>query len=141
MTISNPTPIPVQQPTVVVQQQPDYAFIVSVNDVLNNHDFATIAPHFAEYVNYFGHRDASRKFVANDMAGDLRTYAWTKSLPNLASYSGWVDNRGQTHESIQVETWAQEYQGRRHHAHCILSLIRYDTVIESLDLLVIPSNR
>jgi hypothetical protein len=128
-----------QQPVEVAQpQSPAWSFIVGIDQVLNNHDFATLANYIPSRVNYFGHPNASRDWIARDMASDLRTYAWTKTIPNPATYSYWIDVQGLIHESIQEETFAQEARGRYHHAHCLFQTIRQGPLILSLELTVLP---
>lgn len=117
---------------------PNSNFIVGIDQILNNHDFAAFANYAPARMNYFGHAGASKAWIARDMASDLRTYSWTKTSPDVETYSGWTDGQGLTHESMQEETWAQEAHGRMHHAHCLLTMVRAGKMIQSLELKVLP---
>jgi len=115
-----PTPIPMPQPR---QVQPA-EFLLGIDAALNDHNYATLSYYLPPTTYYFGKRDATRAWIKNDMANDVRTYAWCRTAPDLSSYREWVDANGQTHQSINEETWAQERYGRLHHAHCRFEIVR-----------------
>jgi hypothetical protein len=59
ITVANP---PTEQlPVVVAQpQSPAWSFIVGIDQVLNNHDFATLANYILTPLHHFGKPNASR---------------------------------------------------------------------------------
>jgi hypothetical protein len=138
VTVANPTPpTVVVQPPVVVEEQENADFIMTIAGILNDHDFATFSAYCANRVDYFGHINATLDWIASDMASDRRFYAWTRSITNPNSYRYRIDNHGLIHESIQEETWAQEFRGKRHHAHCRFEMVREGARILSLNLTVL----
>jgi hypothetical protein len=132
------TPIQVQVRKSVDQSSGAPAdFIVNVAQMLNDHDYATFAQYLPAKMRYFGHA-ASQAWIARDMAGDARNYSSAQTIPNVATYSSWTDAQGLIHESMQEETFAQEVNGKKHHAHCLFQMVRSGQIIQSLDLSVIP---
>jgi hypothetical protein len=93
------------------------SLILRLSSALDAHDSATVLSFVPNgRTDYFGHRNASSTFIQKDMQSDARNYRWTKSIPDLSTFRTFTDANGIVHESIQMETAAQEISGKSHHA-------------------------
>jgi hypothetical protein len=91
--------------------------ILRLNSAINAHDYATVLSFVPNgHTDYFGHRNATSAFIEKDMQGDARNYRWTKSIPDPSTFRTFTDTNGVVHESIQMDTSAEEFSGKRHHA-------------------------
>ena len=97
-------------------------FVLSVNRALNEHDWVTITRYTVDgETNYFGHGKVTNAFIRRDMEGDLKTYRWTRSKPEPATFKTWTAN-GLTYDSIELQAEALEVSGKYHHAHCLFTI-------------------
>jgi hypothetical protein len=127
------------QPSPVASAQG--SLILRLNSAIDAHDYATALSFVPNgRTDYFGQRSASSAFIEKDIQGDARTYRWTKSIPGLSTFRAFTDTSGIVHESIQMETSAQEISGRRHHASAQMDISYRDEdppSILSMDLRVL----
>ena len=99
------------------------SLILRLNSALDQHDYETVLSFVPNgRTDYFGHRNASSSFIEKDMQADARNYRWTRSNPDLSTFRTFTDANGIVHESIQMETAAQEISGKRHHAFVQLDI-------------------
>jgi hypothetical protein len=117
------------------------SLILRLTSAIDAHDYATVLS-FLHHgrTDYFGHRNASSAFIEKDMQTDARTYRWVKSIPDLSTFRTFTDTEGIVHESIQMETSAQENSGKRHHAFVQMDISYRNEVppsILSMDLRVL----
>jgi hypothetical protein len=128
---------PPSQPAIAASE----SLILRLNSAIDAHDYATVLSFLHNgRTDYFGHRNASSAFIEKDMQTDARTYRWAKSIPDLSTFRTFTDTEGIVHESIQMETSAQENSGKRHHAFVQMDISYRNEVppsILSMDLLVL----
>lgn len=93
------------------------SLILRLSSAIDAHDYATVLSFIPNgRTDYFGHRNASSAFIEKDMQGDARNYRWAKSVPDFSTFRTFTDGNGIVHQSIQMETAAEEVSGKRHHA-------------------------
>ena len=124
---TTPTPIPAQQPTIIINnvttqtQQvevppsaPQSApapvrriavpssrtgdFVVGVEKDLNDHNWQDLAPYLADgNVNYFGHRYATIQHIAQDMENDRRQYPSSQATYYADTFTHEISNEYSPH--------------------------------------------
>jgi hypothetical protein len=121
--------------------EPNDMLILRLASAIDAHDYATVVSFIPSgRTDYFGHRNASSAFIEKDMQTDAMTYRWAKSIPDLSTFRTFTDTEGIVHESIQMETSAQENSGKRHHAFVQMDISYRNEVppsILSMDLRVL----
>jgi S1-C subfamily serine protease len=104
--------------------QSSASFVIAVDQTFGNHDWQTLTRFTVDgLVNYFGHRYATNAYIARDMQGDARNYAWVHSKPYPETFTHEVSDEYSTHwngpmlyDSINVYSEALEKNGRLHKA-------------------------
>jgi Trypsin-like peptidase domain len=122
--VAQATPIVAPVPTSQIRQVRPVDFLLGIDALLNDHDYARLSHYLPETTYYFGRPNTTKAWIKNDMENDARTYAWCRTAPDLSTYHEWIDVNGNTHQAMNEETWAQERTGRKHHAHCRLEIVR-----------------
>jgi hypothetical protein len=111
-------------PETTTREQSPASFVIAVDQAFDNHDWQTLTRFTVDgLVNYFGHRFASNAYIARDMQGDARNYAWVHSTPYPNTFTHEVSDEYSAHwkgpmlyDSINVYSEALEKNGRFHKA-------------------------
>ena len=113
-----------QAPESSARGQSPESFVIAVDQAFDNHDWQTLTKLTVDgLVNYFGHRRATNAYIARDMQGDARNYAWVHSKPYPETFtheisdeysSNW--NGPMLYDSINVYSEALERNGHIHKA-------------------------
>jgi hypothetical protein len=104
--------------------QSSASFVIAVDQTFDNHDWQTLTRFTVDgLVNYFGHRYSTNAYIARDMQGDARNYAWVHSRPYPNTFTHEVSDEYSSHwngpmlyDSINVYSEALERNGKSHKA-------------------------
>jgi hypothetical protein len=118
------SPPPANAPESSTRRQSAASFVIAVDQAFDNHDWQTLTRFTVDgLVNYFGHRYATNAYIARDMQGDARNYAWVHSTPYPSTFTHEVSdeysrrwNGAMLYDSINVYSEALEKSGRLHKA-------------------------
>ena len=115
---------PTLEPTLGIQSQNLWDFIVTVEKDLDEHNWRDLAPYLVDgRVNYFGHRKPPIADIRNDMENDARIYSSSESTYNTDTFTHEVSNEYSPHwkgpiiyDSVNVYSVVTETVGRVHRA-------------------------
>jgi hypothetical protein len=102
------------------------ALIFTLDHAISTHDWIAVSSYVSNgVINYFGHKNVSASFIRKDLEGDARTYRWTRTIPNRATFHRYVKD-GIVYESVEEQTEALEFSGRHHRAYCLFEIAYED---------------
>jgi hypothetical protein len=96
----------------------DQSMILAILRAIETHDSGALLTYTQDKrTNYFGHKNASNAFIAQDMEQDAKSYRWFKFNPDLDTFQ-----TSPGHDSIEYDSRALDIRGKEHNARCRLEI-------------------